>query len=146
MSADGMETAARWVSFELAGQRYALPILDVQEVLNIAMIEPVPGAPEGVLGVLNLRGSIVTVLDLRHRLGLPPQPDGGSILVATCRNETIGLRIDRVADVLTIVAGTIQPPPPSPGGGQPALPCGLVNGREQVLTLLDAARLLPPSV
>ena len=143
MSADGGERSERWVSFELAGQLYALPILGVQEVLTGAQIEPVPGAPTTVLGVLNLRGSIVTVIDLRRRLGLPPQPGSDGILVALCGTDVVGLAIDRVADVVAILPSTIQPPPPSPEVQAPPMSCGLVQWKERVLTLLEATRLLP---
>ena len=70
------DDSTRWVTFELAGQLYGLEILKVQEVLADTEIESVPGAAAQILGVANLRGAIVTILDLRLRLGRLQQPQG----------------------------------------------------------------------
>ena len=61
----------QWVTFRLEGETYGINVMQVQEVLRYTEIAPVPGAPAYVLGIINLRGNVVTVIDTRHRFGLP---------------------------------------------------------------------------
>lgn len=138
------DVLTRWVCFELAGQSYGIPILEVQEVLACPEIEPVPGAPEGTLGVINLRGAIVTVLDLRTRLRLPPMtPDAQTrIIVLLQGGEPVGLRVDRVINVRALPQGAIKPAPDTGQSGPGLKLRGLYSRKGEMLTLLDAAALL----
>lgn len=132
---------SRWVCFELAGQRYGLPIGAVQEVVAEAQVEPVPGSAPQVLGVINLRGNVVTVLDLRRRFGLAPAPVPARIVVVDHGAEAIGLCVDRVADLRRIADSAIRPAPA--GSAAAADPIhGLVVRDGEVLTLLDVPALL----
>lgn len=136
------DAVARWVCFELAGQLYGLEILKVQEVLADAEIETVPGAPYTVLGISNLRGCIVTVMDLRRRLGLPPRGEPGPtcVIVVDGAGEAVGLRVDRVVDVRSIRVGAVKPAPET--GPRASAVLGVVTRGGEVLTLLDAAALI----
>lgn len=133
---------SRWVSFQLAGQLYGIAILQVQEVLSSADIEPVPGAPHQVLGVINLRGSIITVLELRSCLNLPSLTTAGIIVIVTHGTQVVGFRVDGVADVLNIANPTIQPPPDTSPNPNTRCISGLVSRKNGVLTLLDVPKLL----
>lgn len=135
------DTAQRWIGFDLAGQSYAVPILGVQEVLASAHIEPVPGSPRGVLGVINLRGHIVTVFDLRVQLGLPGAPEAeGPLVVFDGGQEIVAARVDRVADVRRIADAAIKPPPQA--GERPnAAVTGLLSRNGEMTTLLDPKAL-----
>ena len=133
----------RWVSFFLAGQCYGIDILQVQEVLAKAEIERVPRAPVDVLGVINLRGSIITVVDLRTRLGLPPLLDApGVVIITDVAGQTVGLRVDRVAEVLNIADNTIKPAPDTGARNESPRVRGIVSRKTDLLTLLDVAALL----
>jgi purine-binding chemotaxis protein CheW len=138
------EPCSRWVCFELAGQHYGLPILDVQEVLTEGPIEEVPGATAEVLGVINLRGAIVTVLDLRRRLGLPERATDAHtrLIVVEQRGEPVALRVDRVTQVRALPDTLIQPAPPvsAPPALRPVR--GIYQHRGEMLALLDGAVLL----
>lgn len=134
------DTARRWIGFDLAGQAYGVPILSVQEVLATAEIEPVPGSPAGVLGVINLRGQIVTVFDLRVRLGLPAAACTGPLVVFDGGSEVVAARVDRVADVRRIADGAIKTAPQSGQVGHPAV-AGLVTRNGEMTTLLDPKAL-----
>jgi len=139
------DTSARWVCFELAGQMYGLEILKVQEVLADAEIESVPGAPYQILGVSNLRGSIVTIMDLRHRLGLTSRPLTSPIcviVVDALGGEAVGLRVDRVADVRCIRASAVKPVPETSSTASGVL--GVVTNNSEVLSLLDTDALIAP--
>lgn len=142
------EERHRWVRFVLATQLYAIAILEVQEVLASAAIEPVPGASAEVLGVINLRGSIVTVIDLRSRLGLSPLVDTAQAALIIVRPENgppLGLAVDRVMDVVVLGDGEIQSPP-AVGADRAAL-ClrGIVSREQGLLSLIDLSRLIAES-
>lgn len=137
------DQSSRWVTFELAGQIYGLEILKVQEVLADAEIESVPGAPSVILGVANLRGSIVTILDLRRRLGLAPRELEVPVccVVVDGRGEPVGLRVDRVIDVRRIADGAIKRVPAT-GGNRASGVLGVISRPGEMLTLLDADLLV----
>lgn len=131
----------RWIGFELAGQLYGVPILAVQEVLADADIEPVPGAPHGVLGVINLRGAIVTVADLRLLLGLAPAAESrGALIVFDAGTEAVAARVDRVTQVRQIPDLAIKPAPRA-GLALSRSVTGVVVRDGELMTLLDAAAL-----
>ena len=135
------DSAQRWIGFDLAGQSYAVPILSVQEVLAAAEIEPVPGSPPGVLGVINLRGQIVTVFDLRMRLGLPPaHAVAGPLIVFDGAQEIVAARVDRVADVRRIADAAIKPAPQAGETPNRAV-TGLITRGGDMTTLLDPKAL-----
>jgi purine-binding chemotaxis protein CheW len=138
------DNVSRWVCFALDGQLYGLPILDVQEVLCQFDIEPVPGAPDEVLGVINLRGTVVTVLDLRRRLGVPAVGIGAEhrIVVIECEGERFGLLVDHVADVRKVIDGAIKAAPDVGAGADQARVHGVYTRDGDLLTLLDAASLI----
>lgn len=137
------QVLSRWVCFEMSGQFYGLPISAVQEVLADISIEPVPGTTPLVLGVINLRGNVVTVIDLRRHFGF--QPSGGPdtrIIVVDHGSEALGLCVDRVADVRKLADGAIKPAPPTGGTTAEAGIRGMVSRSGELLTLLDPAKLL----
>lgn len=138
------DAVARWVCFGLGAQDYGLPITQVHEVLRPAPIEPVPGAPDVVPGVMNLRGQVVTVIDLRRYLRLPaPAPSAEArIVVVVHDGETIGLLVDRIGQVSKIAADAIKPLPDLHRDGDPFRFVGVVAGEHGLLTLLDVDALL----
>jgi len=139
---------SRWVCFELDEQMYGLPINVVQEVLADAVIEPVPGTTPMVLGVINLRGNVVTVLDLRRRFGFLPKDDspGNRVVVVDHGSESLGLAVDRVADVRKLADSAIKPVPDTGAETASAGIHGIVSREGQLLTLLDVKTLLQHSL
>ena len=136
------DVVRRWIGFELAGQLYGVPILAVQEVLATAEIEPVPGTPAEVLGVINLRGQIVTVVDLRRRLGLPASAEArGPLVVFDGPDETLAARVDRVTHVRRIPDPAIKPAPRA-GAAPCAAVLGMVTRGKELMTLLDVPSLM----
>ncbi|WP_108649389.1 chemotaxis protein CheW [Dongshaea marina] len=91
-----------WVVFKLFEEKYALKAVTIQEVFRIVDIVPVPGAPDYILGIINSRGIIITIIDLRTRFGLPfAEPnDSSRIIVLENDNHPIGLLVDTVAEVI----------------------------------------------
>ncbi|MGQ0501702.1 MAG: chemotaxis protein CheW [Panacagrimonas sp.] len=134
----------RYVGFELDSQIYGLPILQVQEVLASADIEPVPGAPPHLLGVINLRGAILTVMDLRRCLGLPDasgaQP--AQIMILDHGQEPFALRVDRVSAVRSFTETDIRPAPRTGARDELAVITGIAGGPGTLMLLMDVERLL----
>ncbi|TJY62832.1 chemotaxis protein CheW [Sinimarinibacterium sp. CAU 1509] len=133
------DAVSRWVCFRLGAQLYGLPILQVQELLGNAAIEPVPGTTNQVCGVINLRGNVVTVLDLRVCLGLSPGPDSAEsrIVVVEHGTESVGLRVDGVAEVRKVIDGAIRPSPNVGSASSGGTVRGVYLRDGEMLTLLD---------
>lgn len=96
---------SRWVTFTVADEVYALNVLDVQEVLRVAEITPIPGAHPAIRGIINLRGNVVTILDARIFFSLPEKTfdDDSRIMVVELRTgEIAGIIVDSVAEVITL--------------------------------------------
>ena len=109
------EVFETWVEFRLAGEPFALPVAQVREILRVREVTPVPQPPFPVIGVINLRGRVVPLLDLRARLDLPaPQPDAAArIVLVESQRRRIGLLVDAVERVAQLAQSAIQPSPPS---------------------------------
>ncbi|MBW8888883.1 MAG: chemotaxis protein CheW [Fibrobacteres bacterium] len=138
---------AQYCSFHLADRLYGLPIVGIQEILRHLEVTPVPTAPAYVIGLINLRGQIATVVDLRKRLGLPPAPQGLDPIhiVADLDGEAVSFTADRAGDVFDLEPSGLEPCPgpadaeASPVLGVFALECGLMH-------ILDARALLDATV
>jgi chemotaxis signal transduction protein len=133
----------RWVCFELGGDRYGIEILRAVEVLPETEIEPVPGAAPCVLGVCNLRGRIITVVDPSLNLGLDTgtSPGPGGLIVVDWAGEPIGLRVDGVTGVYPVREPQIIR---IPGDRCLSAVFAEVSGSSPPLRLLDIDRLLAP--
>jgi purine-binding chemotaxis protein CheW len=96
--------------FEIEGQRYGLPAVDVQELLRAVAIAPLPKAPAVVEGVINLRGQIVPVFDIRQRFRLPPKPLGPAdhFIVARTKERLVALRVDRALELVAVGAEALE--------------------------------------
>ncbi len=138
------DSVSRWVCFALDRQVYGLPILAVQEVISQFDIEPVPGTGSQVLGVINLRGNVVTVLDLRRRLGTTDAPiaEASRVIVIEHDTERFGLLVDRVADVRKIADAAVKPAPDVGSAATAARVHGIYTRDGEMLTLLDPASLV----
>jgi purine-binding chemotaxis protein CheW len=119
--------------FVLEGHRYALSSLDVRELVRAVSLTPLPRAPDVVEGLLNLRGQLLPVLDLRRRFRLPPRPLSPTdhFIIARAGPREVGLRVDRAEGLLTLEPGALDEAPSAlPGVGYVAgavkLPEGLV--------------------
>ena len=101
------------VCFNLADEEYGVDINFVQEVIRVQKITPVPQMPTSVLGVINIRGNIVTVFDLRKQFGLPERPFGEAtkILVMRINKTTLGIIVDQILDNLKLESAQIDPAP-----------------------------------
>jgi purine-binding chemotaxis protein CheW len=97
--------------FELGGKRYGLPGSDVRELLRAVAVDPVPRGPPFMEGVINVRGTVVPVLDLRQWLGLPGRPivPSDHFVVVALNDRLAAIRVDRALDLTKLETGTLEP-------------------------------------
>lgn len=142
------DRAQSYVVFRLGGEGYALEVLRVQEVLDVLAITEVPGASRCLLGVINLRGHVVPVYDLRIPFGLAidPKPTRApSVLIveneAGNDSDVTGLLVDRVSDVLEFAPEQVQPSPQLGLGKTTPFVRGLIRHQDAFLLVLDVDRV-----
>jgi len=131
------------VSFEVGEEEFAIPILSVQEINRMMEITAVPQSPPFIEGVINLRGKIIPVMDLRKRFGLAALEDSSDtrIVVVEVASRVIGFTVDRVNEVLRIPANIVEPPPPMVCGIDSDYVEGVGKLDDRLLILLDLSRL-----
>lgn len=133
------------VSFEIGVEEYAIPILAVQEINRMMPITRVPHAPAAVEGVINLRGRIIPVIDMRKRFGLDPSADEGEarIIVVEVGQEgrVIGFTVDRVHEVLRLDGAIVDPAPTAGSAVNADFIRGVGKLDDRLLILLDLERL-----
>ena len=143
-------TAARdYVTMLIGGQLFGIPVLQVQDVLNPMAVTRVPLAPPEVFGVLNLRGRIVTAVDVRTRLGLGPREakennkKADSMNVVVDHNgELYSLQVDQVGEVMSCPAGDFEPPPATLDPCWRQVSAGVYRLSGRLLIVLDVGQLL----
>jgi purine-binding chemotaxis protein CheW len=114
MTIETMETGSgKWATFLLAEEMFAIRVEDVQEVLMDQPLAPVPRAPDHIVGLLNLRGQVISAIDLRRRLQFAPRgPESApKLLVLNAHDSPICLVLDEIGDVLELPPGDWRPPP-----------------------------------
>lgn len=138
------EAAGMMLTLTVAGQLCGVPVLSVRDVLGVQAITRIPLAPREVAGSLNLRGRIVTAVDLRSRLGLPPREAGKGAMsvVVEVGGELYSLLADQVGEVLSLSAGERSPNPPTLDPSWREFSLGVHRLGGQLLVLLDVERLL----
>jgi purine-binding chemotaxis protein CheW len=132
------------VSFRLAQEEYGIEITKVQEIILMGEITRVPQTPEYIKGLINLRNTVIPIVDLRLRFGLEQEPVGDEtrIMVVNVQGKTIGIIVDAVSEVLRISGDQVAAPPPTVAGlGQEYL-TGLVKLEKRLLILLDIDKIL----
>jgi purine-binding chemotaxis protein CheW len=132
------------VSFRLAQEEYGIEITRVQEIILMGEITRIPQTPPYVKGLINLRNTVIPIVDLRLRFGLPPQEptDETRIMVVNMTGRTIGVIVDAVSEVLRISGDQISPPPPTVAGLGRDYLNGLVNLENRLLILLNIDKML----
>ena len=132
------------VTFHVGDEQFAVDILAVQEINRLTQITQAPESPPGVLGVINLRGRIVPVIDLRQRFGMEitEATSASRIIVVDICDRTIGFMVDRVDEVLRIDKSVIDPAPVDVTGGKRQYIAGIGKLDDRLIILLDVSKLL----
>ncbi len=138
------DTIHQWVTFSLEDETYGIDVMQVQEVLRVSEIAPVPGAPPYVLGIINLRGNVVSVIDARTRFGLPTRESTPMtrIIVIEAQQQIIGILVDSVAEVVDIDLADIETAPNVGNEETARYIDGVVSREDGLLILVDLNKLL----
>jgi purine-binding chemotaxis protein CheW len=134
----------QFVTFILMDEVYGINVMQVQEVLRVTEIAPVPGAPAYVLGIVNLRGNVVTVVDTRRRFGLPSVEvdDASRIIVIESDKQVIGILVDAVAEVVELREDEIDVAPNVGTEESSRYIQGVATQEGRLLILVDLNKLL----
>jgi purine-binding chemotaxis protein CheW len=145
MSAPAEETT-EYVTVMIADQLFGLPIGRVQDVFLPAGLTPVPLAPKEIAGILNLRGRIVTAIDMRRRLDLPPsdKSEGRMAVGIEWRAEAYGLLVDSVGEVLKLPRTGRDTNPANLDSAWAAVAAGVHRLSDRLMVVLDVDRVLEP--
>lgn len=138
-----VSTATQVLSFSLGGEEYAVEILLVREILGMRPLTPIPHAPRHVCGVMNLRGAVVPVLDMRASLSLPAvaQDHTSVIIVLAVCGRTMGFVVDGVSDVLTVDTAAMERTPDLGGRIDGDKVRGIARLQDRYVILLDIDRV-----
>jgi purine-binding chemotaxis protein CheW len=138
------EQPRQYSTFYVADLFFGIDVLKVQEVLRYQEMTRVPLAPDEIEGLINLRGQIVTALDLRRRLNLKPREDGKMPMNIVVRSDegAVSLLVDEISDVLEVSADSYEPPPQNLPPKQRELIEGLYKLDGRLLLILDTERVL----
>ncbi len=133
-----------FVTFTVAGQLFGIPVLQIQDVLSSYQITPIPLAPPEIVGSLNLRGRVVTAIDVRLRLGLAARPKEAESMsiVAENQGELYSLMVDSVGEVLALSQSAYERNLPTLDAKFRAFSDGIYRLDKQLLVVLDVNRLL----
>ena len=134
----------QWVTYQLADEVYGINVMQVQEVLRMTDIAPVPGAPNYVIGIINLRGNVVTVIDTRTRFGLmvKENDDNTRIIIVEVAGNAIGMLVDSVAEVVYLHQSEIDTAPTVNSDDSSHFIQGVCSREDILLILVDADKFL----
>jgi purine-binding chemotaxis protein CheW len=134
----------KYLVFSLAEEDYGLSIRDITEIIGVQRITDLPDTPHYVKGVINLRGKVIPVIDVRIRFGIEPEEytERTCIIVVNIRGNAVGLIVDSVAEVIDIPASQVEEPPKLNRGTGSRFINGLGKVGESVKILLDTQKLL----
>ena len=140
---------AQLLTFVVDTEEYGVEILRVQEIRGWSKPMPIPNAPPYVLGVINIRGDIVPIADLRERLGMERRPHGPTTAVVVLRvvqgthHRTMGIVVDAMSDVTDVAADQIKPPPDFGAASENGLTKGIATLTDKMVTILEVDRIFP---
>ncbi|MBU0516615.1 MAG: chemotaxis protein CheW [Proteobacteria bacterium] len=135
---------AQMVTFLLAGEEFALDIRHVREINRMMKVTPVPQAPGAVEGVINLRGQVVPVVNMRREFNLPDKENDRQtrIVVVEIEDHTVGFVVDAVSEVLRIPESSFEPPPPMVSGLESEMISAVGKLEDRLLIVLNLRRVV----
>ncbi len=132
------------VSFRLANEEYGIDIMNVQEIILVGQVTEMPQVPGYLRGLINLRGHVIPIVDLRVRLGLEAAAatEHTRILVLNLNNKTVGVVVDAVDEVLPVDSVELEPTPAGVSKAGEEFVAGLLKFKEKLLILLNLERIV----
>jgi purine-binding chemotaxis protein CheW len=138
-----IQAAVDIIAFRLHDQEFCVQTTTIREIRGWAPCTPIPHAPRELLGVMNLRGSVIPIIDLANKLGMP-STDGNercAIVVAEVHNTVVGLVVDKVSDILTVQGDNIQPVPEMAGVHNSRYVEGIITQGASMICFLNLSRI-----
>lgn len=135
------------VSFTLSNEEYGVEVLSVREIIRLPDITKMPNTPYFVEGIINLRGKVIPIINLRKRFGLPEIAHSSRtrIMVMDVAGGLVGLVVDAVSEVIRISSEEVQPPPPLISGNvSQDFISGVFNHTDHLLIVMDVGRIFSP--
>jgi len=144
--ADPASTLAEFVTFFAGGQSFSIDIAHVREIRRWSPVTPLPHAPAEVLGVMNLRGSVIPIYDLAARFGLPPTEENARnvIVVAMHEQQVLGLLVEAVSEILSVSRDRIQETPDVRSDAARASVTGVITVGEGMTRVIDLGAVVQP--
>jgi purine-binding chemotaxis protein CheW len=138
----------QFISFRIGEEEYAIDIMSVREIKGWTHATTLPNQPEYIRGVLNLRGTIVPIFDLRCKfnMGLTDATESHVVIIVSVQERTIGLLVDAVSDILTVTQEEIKDVPTMERGADADFLTGLISVKDSMVALLCLARLFDSDV
>jgi purine-binding chemotaxis protein CheW len=145
-AADQDDRLLQLVTFTIASEEFGVEILKVQEIIRTLEITRVPRSPAFVEGVINLRGKVIPIIDLRRRFGIESKTSDKDtrIIVIEINQMVVGFVVDSVSEVLRIPASTVEPPPSIVAGIDSEYISGVGKLNDRLLIMIDLNKLLSP--
>lgn len=138
-------SSQQWVAFQLADERYAIPVSYVREIIASLPLAPVSGVSNHVMGLVNLRGEAITIIDTRQLQDptyIPVDKEAGYFMILELNGKPIGIRVDKVENVIAIPDDAVDPLPTIGVDNQSGYLEGLFRSHEQLYILMNAKSLL----
>jgi purine-binding chemotaxis protein CheW len=144
LTGNAANPGGKFLTFFLAGEEYGIAILKVHEIIGMMSITSVPRTPVFIRGVINLRGKVIPIIDLRSKFGMPAQDQTSEtcIIVVHVQGIEIGIVVDRVSEVLNISSDDIEEAPSFGAGVSTDYILGIGKSQSKVKILLDIDRVL----
>lgn len=138
------DETTQWVKFGLSGESYGIRVLKVQEIQRYSEISPIPGAPSYVIGIINLRGNVISVLNTREKFALPESEvtDDTRIVILEVGKQVIGILVDSVAEVISLQSSDVDIAPNVGNDETAKFIEGVSNKDGELLILLDVDKIL----
>ncbi|GEO83466.1 MULTISPECIES: chemotaxis protein CheW [Alphaproteobacteria] len=140
-----VEGGRELIAFRVGDQEFCVNIMSVREIRGWTPATPLPHSPSHVMGVINLRGAVLPILNLAARLGMTPvEPDARHvIIVAQVKAKVVGLLVDAVSDILTVSDENIQPTPEISSDVEKQYARGILAIDQRMICLIDLEALFP---
>ncbi len=134
---------SRYLCFTLGDEEYAIPLLSVKEVIAVPEITPVPQTPPYFMGIMNLRGQVISILDLRSKLGIKPAPSAETaVIICDLGQMVIGVIVDSINSVLAPKEGEIAPRPDLQHSKTGDYVTGVYRHHQKLVLFLEIAKIL----
>ena len=136
--------ASQYLTFTVGKEEYGIELLQVQEIKGYSPVTPIPNTPAHIKGVMNLRGAVIPIVDLRRRFGLEPieYTQFNVIIVINVGPKIMGLLVDAVSDVLNVAPGEVRPAPDFGTEADTKFISGIASAKDKIAVLLDLNSLL----